>query len=75
MSDYWPEKRFFMSGIKGLIDRFLSVAACSLLRNAKTKNIYLYKTDTYQINKLFLHGRPKVLVWPVVNRVSTNSFY
>jgi hypothetical protein len=50
VSDYWLEKRFFMSGIKGLIDRFLSVAAYSLLRNAKTRIIYSYKTDTYQIN-------------------------
>jgi hypothetical protein len=75
VSDYWPEKRFFMSGIKGLIDRFLSVMACVLLRSAKQKIIYLYKTDTYQINKLFLSRRPKVLVCAVVNRDSTNSFY
>ncbi|WP_152604428.1 hypothetical protein [Methylophilus sp. Q8] len=75
MSDYWLEKRFFMSGIKGLIDRFLSVAACWMLRSANNKIIILFKTICYEVCWVFLRRNPKVLVCAVVNRDSTNSFY
>jgi len=75
VSDYWLEKRFFMSGIKGLIDRFLSVAACWMLRSANNKIIILFKTICYEVCWVFLRRNPKVLVCAVVNRDSTNSFY
>jgi hypothetical protein len=75
VSDYWLEKRFFMSGIKGLIDRFLSVAACQMLRSANNKIIILFKTICYEVCWVFLRRNPKVLVCAVVNRDSTNSFY
>ncbi|MBF4991171.1 hypothetical protein [Methylophilus sp. QUAN] len=75
MSDYWPEKRFFMSGIKGLIGRFLSVTAFWMLISANNKIITLLKTIAYEICWFFLRRSPKVLVCAVVNRDSTNSFY
>jgi len=75
VSDYWLEKRFFMSGIKGLIDRFLSVAVYQMLRGANNKIIILFKTMCYVICWIFLRRSPKVLVCAVVNRDSTNSFY
>ncbi|HCU84878.1 MAG TPA: hypothetical protein DGR15_06510 [Methylophilus sp.] len=64
-----------MSGIKGLIDRFLSVAACQMLRSANNKIIILFKTICYEVCWVFLRRNPKVLVCAVVNRDSTNSFY
>jgi len=73
--DYWLEKRFFMSGIKGLIGRFLSIVKRFVLMGVKTLINFCFKTVTYKNIEFFSSLPPKVLVWADVNRNKTKSVF